>query len=148
MNKSVLAITTGALAVAVIGLVCYVMVAPGVATASDHFINVWVQNDNGRPTTHVNVAELHKHGPDQNVFWDIDNSISIQSYKFPDNGIAFRASDGGTGVFDCRKQNDTKFKCKDPSGKIGKYKYTVTLVGAPQPDPLPVNPLDPFVVND
>jgi hypothetical protein len=144
MNKS-LAVTAAALVVALIGLVYYAFVAPRSPTSNDHFIKVWVQTDAGKPTIHVSVPELHKHGQNQNIFWDIDNT-GTPPYKFPETGIVFMAN--GTAVFECGKQNDTKFKCKDPTGALGKYKYTVTVVGMPQPDPLPVNPLDPWIYNE
>jgi hypothetical protein len=147
MNKSVFIVTAGALALALIGLVYYAVVQPMSCTGSNHCIAVWVQTDGGKPTIHVSAMELHKHGQNHVIFWDIDNT-STPPYKFPDKGIAFMAGDGGTSEFDCDKRSDTRFRCKDPTGKIGKYKYTVTVEGTPQPDALPVNPLDPWIYNE
>ncbi len=147
MTKPVFIVTAGALALAVIGSVYYVVVQTRSCTGSSHCIAVWVQTDGGKPTIHVSSLELHKHGPNHTIFWDIDNT-GTPSYMFPNNGIAFMASDGGTSKFDCDKRSDTRFRCKDSTGTTGKYKYTVTVQGTPQPDPLPVNPLDPWVYNE
>jgi hypothetical protein len=146
MNKSVFAATAVALVLSLIGLFYVVAIAPK-SCGSDHCVKVWIQTDNGVPTIHVDVRELYVHGRDQVIFWNLDNT-DAQSYKFPDNGIAFMAGDSGTTQFDCRKQNDTKFKCKDSGDRLGQYKYTVTVAGTPQPGPLPPNPLDPWIYNE
>jgi hypothetical protein len=148
MSKSVLAVITGTLALALIALASYVTLAPR-SCGADHCLKVWVQTDGGKPTIHVSAPELHiQHGQEQVIFWNISNTGS-QAYIFPDKGIAFMDGDGGTEAFECSRQNDTKFKCQDKRATEGKkYKYTVTVVGTPQPGALPVNPLDPWIFSD
>ena len=77
------------------------------------------------------------------VSWELQDS----SYEFPDNGIV--VEDGGR-VFSCRhEQNRKRFVCANahpvnpPGSGVQIYKYTINLRG-----PMPVNPLDPFMVND
>jgi len=82
-----------------------------------------------------------------NVKGDVSWELQDPSYEFPDNGIV--VDDGGK-VFSCRhEQNRKRFVCANshpvnaPGTGVQTYKYTVNLRG-----PLPVNPLDPFMVND
>jgi hypothetical protein len=144
MNKSVFAMTAGALVLSLIGLVYFVALAPKCG-GSDHCIKVTVSTIGGPLKIAVNSPELHVHGQDQVIFWDLENSTG-QSYKFPDNGIAFNAGDGGTAQFTCERQSKAKFKCKD-SGTVGHYKYIVTLDVGGVGDP-PVSPLDPWIYNE
>ena len=82
-----------------------------------------------------------------NVIGDVSWEIQDTGYEFPDNGIV--VDDGGK-VFRCRHEQDRKrFVCANahppnPQGTgVQIYKYTINLRG-----PLPVNPYDPFMVND
>ncbi len=82
-----------------------------------------------------------------NVRGDVSWELQDSAYEFPDNGIV--VDDGGA-VFRCRhEQNRKRFVCANshpqnpPGAGVQTYKYTVNLRG-----PLPVNPLDPFLVND
>ena len=82
-----------------------------------------------------------------NVRGDVSWELQDASYEFPDNGIV--VDDAGS-VFRCRhEQNRKRFVCANshpanaPGTGVQIYKYTVNLRG-----PLPVNPLDPFMVND
>jgi hypothetical protein len=88
------------------------------------------------------VIEILPNVKDQ-VSWELQDP----SYEFPDNGIV--VDDGGK-VFTCRpEQNRKQFICMNahpvnpPGSGVQIYKYTINLRG-----PLPVNPLDPFMVND
>jgi hypothetical protein len=82
-----------------------------------------------------------------NVKGDVSWELQDSPYEFPDDGIV--VDDGGK-VFRCRhEQNRKQFVCANnhppsqPGTGVQIYKYTVKLRG-----PLPVNPLDPFMVND
>jgi len=82
-----------------------------------------------------------------NVRGDVSWELQDSAYEFPDDGVV--VEDGGT-VFRCRhEQNRKQFVCANshppnqPGTGVQIYKYTVKLRG-----PLPVNPLDPFMVND
>jgi hypothetical protein len=82
--------------------------------------------------------------------------ITTAGYTFPANGIDFAnpgpapkvpAPSSVIDPNDCKPMppNDSRFKCvnKHPTGGGVKYAYKVTLTGTP-----PVNPSDPFVVNN
>jgi len=147
MYKTAFVVTAGVLVLSLAGLAYFAFAQPEGCSGSDHCISVWVQTDAGVPMIHVSAPDLYKHGRDQVIFWNINNT-GTSTYTFPGNGIVFLDSDGGTQEFQCGRMNDTKFRCKDTEGKIGKYKYTVRVEGTPQPASLPPNPLDPWIHND
>jgi hypothetical protein len=145
--KIFLASAASALAVALIGFVYYTLVlAPQIALFAcasgpmDHCIHIIVVGG----VIKVDNPKLYKHGPGHRVRWIIDNAPG-QAYKFPSppppDGIAFGST--GSSVFRCTRIDDINFRCVDPDGPVGEYKYTISLSGSPA-----VTPLDPWVVND
>ncbi len=147
MYKTAFVVTTSVLVLSLAGLAYFAFAQPDACTGSNHCISVWVQTDAGVPTIHVSALDLHKHGKKHVIFWDIDNTDTPR-YTFPDNGITFIESDRGTQEFRCDRVSATKFRCKDPEGNLGKYKYTVRVEGTPRPGPLPPDPLDPWIHNE
>jgi hypothetical protein len=111
--------------------------------SNNHFISVTVgPGAGGALEIKVDNKEMDIHGPDQVIFWTMDNAMG-QSYTFPDKGIAFKTDDGKK-EFDCARQTAVKFKCKDLFTKRNtKFEYGITLDGSPR-----VPPRDPWVVNN
>ena len=64
------------------------------------------------------------------------------TYSFPADGIVI-ANAGDE--FKCNLEADKKrFACKDKNSKSGKYKYTIKVIDGSKP----LEPLDPFIMND
>jgi len=107
-----------------------------------HCIKVTV--DPTSNTLSVDSERLKKTGRDHVIQWIIDNGPE-QRYLFPNNGIAFAGAGGAE--FNCQIDNSDAryFQCGDANGKPGTYKYTVRVIGNPQPAPLD---LDPYIVNN
>jgi hypothetical protein len=62
-------------------------------------------------------------------------------YSFPDDGIVVA---GGGDEFKCNPEaGGKKFACKFKNSKLGRYKYTIRVIGGPEP----LRPLDPFIAN-
>jgi hypothetical protein len=73
---------------------------------------------------------------------DVSWKLAADSpYTFPATGIVI--ADAGD-EFKCGVETDPHtFTCKNNHGKFGVYKYTINVTG-----PRPVDPLDPWMVND
>jgi hypothetical protein len=110
---------------------------------NEHCILVTIDKDaNGAPTIHVDADELRVKGPLHVIFWRLNNTAA-QSYKFASNGIAFTTPEGQA-EFKCAPQGNSGilFRCTDPNKTRGRFKYAITVTGAP---PVPV--LDPWIIN-
>jgi len=80
--------------------------------------------------------EVYAHG--QNVFWDLDQGAH-PSFQFdPVSGIEFKTEEGRRN-FPCQiLAGGRSFKC-DNGKAVGKYEYSVKVIGVPR--------LDPWIVN-
>jgi hypothetical protein len=108
---------------------------------NQHCITVTVA-PGGQPKISVDIPELRVAGKNHVIFWSLKNAAG-QSYRFPENGIAFK-TDAGRKEFGCAPMGNTGtvFRCTDPNDTQGRFEYAVRLGGSPA---VPV--LDPWIIN-